>query len=374
MRQYALKPRAAPTVICKTFTGASSSVEVFCFLPCQTGSETKKSEPETMELAGIPLWIWAAFMAFVLGMLALDLGVFHRKVHVVSLKESLIWTGVWIALALVFNGVIFAAWDIIQPNSQYSPTEAGTAFLAGYLIEKALSVDNIFVFLMVFAYFQVPSQLQHRVLFYGIIGALVFRAIFIALGAAVLEKYHFMVIVFGIFLIFTGIKMVVAHGKQVDPDKNPVIKFIKKIWPVTPDFHGQKFFTVINGTRMMTPLFVTLVFIELTDIIFAVDSIPAIFAITRDPFIVFTSNVFAILGLRSLYFALSGLMDKFHYLAYGLSAILVFVGLKMTYSYWNWYGKFPVGLSLGIIATVLTMSVVASLIWPPKHKDIEKAA
>jgi len=322
------------------------------------------------ELAGIPIWIWGAFLAFVLGMLALDLGVFHKEAHEVKIKEALTWSAVWIALALVFNVGIFFLWDNIYPKSEYSSQEAGMAFLAGYLVEKALSVDNIFVFLMVFAYFKVPAQYQHRVLFYGIIGALVFRSLFIAAGAALLENFFWLMIVFGAFLIFTGVKMVIIKDKEVDPEKNPIIRGFRKMMPVTPNFVGQNFFTRIDGRLWATPLFITLLFIELTDIIFAVDSIPAIFAITKDPFIVFTSNVFAILGLRALFFALAGLMKLFHYLSYGLAAILVFVGGKMLYAYMekvvypDW-PKFNVGLSLGIIITILAVSIVLSIIRPP---------
>jgi len=322
------------------------------------------------ELAGIPIWIWGAFLAFVLGMLALDLGVFHKEAHEVKIKEALTWSAVWIALALVFNVGIFFLWDNIYPKSEYSSQEAGMAFLAGYLVEKALSVDNIFVFLMVFAYFKVPAQYQHRVLFYGIIGALVFRSLFIAAGAALLENFFWLMIVFGAFFIFTGVKMVIIKDKEVDPEKNPIIRGFRKMMPVTPNFVGQNFFTRIDGRLWATPLFITLLFIELTDIIFAVDSIPAIFAITKDPFIVFTSNVFAILGLRALFFALAGLMKLFHYLSYGLAAILVFVGGKMLYAYMekvvypDW-PKFNVGLSLGIIITILAVSIVLSIIRPP---------
>lgn len=325
-----------------------------------------------IELAGIPLWIWGSFLGFVFLMLALDLGVFHKEAHVVKIREALVWSGVWIALALIFNAGIFAFWGQIYPDSEYTPKEAGLAFLAGYLIEKALSVDNIFVFLMVFAYFKVPQKYQHRVLFYGIVGALVFRSIFIAVGATILERFMWTMILFGAFLIITGIKMVKMKDKQMNPDNNPVIRAFRKFMPVTPGYEGQSFFKRIDGKLWATPLFITLLFIELTDVIFAVDSIPAIFAITTDPFIVFTSNVFAILGLRALFFALAGLMNLFHYLSYGLAAILVFVGGKMIYAYLEKvvvpeWGKFPVALSLVIIATILAVSVFASLRWPPKN-------
>lgn len=322
------------------------------------------------ELANIPLWIWGAFMGFVLLMLALDLGVFHRHAHKIEMKEALTWSGVWIGLALLFNLGLFFFWDKIQPGSAYTNKEAGFAFLAGYLIEKALSVDNIFVFLLIFGYFAVPEKYQHRVLFWGIIGALIFRAMFIAAGAALLERFFWMMILFGLFLIATGIKMVLVKDKKMDPEKNPLVKLFRRFMPVTPEYHGQKFFTRIDGKLWATPLFLVLLMVEFTDVIFAVDSIPAIFAITSDPFLVFTSNVFAILGLRALFFALAGLMQMFHYLSYGLAAILVFVGGKMLYGYAekvivpDW-PKFPVALSLGIIVAILGAAIITSLRKPP---------
>ncbi|MBA4293013.1 hypothetical protein C0431_08580 [bacterium] len=331
-----------------------------------------------MELAGIPIWIWGCFLGFVFLLLALDLGVFHKEAHEVKMKEALTWSAIWIVIALIFNAGIFLLWDKIQPGSQYTPNQAGQAFLAGYLVEKALSVDNIFVFLMVFGYFQVPAKYQHRVLFWGIVGALIFRALFIAMGAAILEKWFWMMLVFGAFLIFTGLKMLLVADKKLDPEKNPAVKLVRKIFPVTNDYVGQKFFTRIDGKLWATPLFVVLMMIEFTDIIFAVDSIPAIFAITADPFIVFTSNVFAILGLRALFFAIAGLVKLFAYLKYGLSAILIFVGGKMIYNYAektydliDGVTKFPVGLSLGIIAGVLALSIFASMLFPPKNNPHE---
>ncbi|MBS1706955.1 MAG: TerC family protein [Armatimonadetes bacterium] len=317
-----------------------------------------------MVISGIGIGIWGAFLIFVLLMLALDLGVFHKESHEVKMKEALGWSAVWIALALAFNAGLFFFWNAIQPNSPYTPAEAGQAFLAGYLVEKALSVDNIFVFLVVFSYFQVPPKYQHRVLFFGIVGALLFRAAFIAAGSSLLTQFHWMLLVFGAILIATGIKMVAVKDKKIDPDKNPVIRGVKKLIPVTPDFVGQNFFTRINGKLWATPLLITLIFVEITDVIFAVDSIPAIFAITKDPFIVFTSNVFAILGLRALFFALSGLMGLFHYLSYGLATILVFVGGKMTLSYWEI--KIPIVISLLVIVGILALSILASKLWPPR--------
>ena len=300
-----------------------------------------------MQSVGSPA-LWAGFIAFVLAMLALDLGVFHRKSHAVSLKEAAVWSGVWISLAAVFNGLIY--W-------MFGPT-LGLEFTTGYLIEKALSVDNIFVILVLFTYFRVPSEYQHRVLFWGILGALVMRAIFVFAGAALLSKFHWMIYVFGALLVVTGFKMLRSGDEQVDPDKNPLIRLVRRVLPLTPEFHGEKFF-VRDGVKWVgTPLFLCLVAVEFTDLIFAVDSIPAIFAVTRDPFIVFTSNIFAILGLRSLFFLLAGVMDRFVYLKIGLAMVLLFVGTKMVIM--DWY-KIPVALSLGIVGLILTTSIVASL-------------
>ncbi|MDF2441009.1 MAG: tellurite resistance protein TerC [Abditibacteriota bacterium] len=295
--------------------------------------------------------LWIGFNLFVLAMLALDLGVFHRKAHEVTIKEALVWSAVWIALALGFNAIIW----------QWRGPEVAMQFLTGYLIEKALSVDNIFVFIMIFAYFKVPALLQHKVLFWGIIGALLMRAACIAAGITLLKQFHWLIYVFGVFLIITGIKMALSKGKEIDPGKNPVLNGIRRLMPVTEEYHGDKFFIRRDARLWATPLFVALVFIEVTDLIFAVDSIPAILSITQDPFIVYTSNVFAILGLRSLYFALSGIMGLFHYLHLGLSAVLVFVGAKMMLA--DIY-KVPIGVSLGVIAGILLLSVVASLVRP----------
>lgn len=330
-----------------------------------------------MMIYDIPIWIWGVFLLFVLGMLALDLGVFHKEAHEVSIKEALIWSVIWISIALVFCTFIFFGWNFIQPNSVYSNAQAGQAFLAGYLVEKALSVDNIFVFLLVFSYFQVPAKYQHRVLFWGILGALIFRTAFIAVGAAVLERFLWTMILFGLFLIYTGIKMVKNEDKKLEPDNNPVVKVFRKMMPVTPDFVGQSFFTRIDGRLWATPLFVCLLVVEFTDIIFAVDSIPAIFAITDNPFIVWTSNIFAILGLRALFFAVGGLMKLFHYLHYGLAGILVFIGGKMLYHFYEKEGheilnlpevpKFPTAISLIVIIAILTISIVWSIKRPPKE-------
>lgn len=310
------------------------------------------------------LFLWIGFNLFVVVMLALDLGVFHRRDHTVSVRESLTWTVAWIALAIGFNVALYY-WK----SGIYGPergTEIALQFLTGYLIEKSLSIDNIFVFLLLFAYFRVPSEYQHRVLFWGIIGALVFRGIFIALGAVLIAKFHWIIYLFGAFLIFTGIKMAWVKDKQIHPERNPVLKLFRKLMPVTDQYHGGKFFIRDAGRLVATPLFLVLLLIETSDIIFAVDSVPAIFAVSQDPFIVYTANVFAILGLRSLYFALAAVMRLFHHLHYGLSAILVFVGFKMALTD---IFKIPVVHSLAAIGIILGLSIAASLIWPKEEKD-----
>lgn len=295
-----------------------------------------------------PIIFWIVFNVFVLLMLALDLGVFHRKSHDVSVKEALTWTFVWIFLSLVFNVIIYF-WRGQQQALEY---------FTGYLVEKALSVDNIFVFIMIFTYFQIPAKYQHKVLFWGIIGALIMRVIFIFAGVALLEKFHFTIYLFGALLIFTGIKMFNHSNSKIDPDKNPVLRFFKKFMPVTQTLHEDKFFTRIDGRRFATPLFLVLILIETTDLIFAVDSIPAILAITQDQFIVYTSNVFAILGLRSLYFALAGVVHRFWLLSYGLAIVLIFVGIKMILI--DFY-KIPIEWSLLFIATIIAGSIFLSL-------------
>ena len=311
----------------------------------------------------VTLWWWVGFNVFVLAMLAVDLLIFHRKPHEVSLKEALVWSGVWIGLALVFNAGIYF-WQGKQPALE---------FLTGYLIEKSLSVDNIFVFLMIFACFKVPAKYQHEVLFWGILGALLMRAGFIAGGVTLIKNFHWIIYVFGAFLIFTGIKMVLDKDKEIHPEKSLVLRLFHKIMPVTKGYEGGKFFVKNDNRTFATPLFVVLLVVETTDVIFAVDSIPAILAITQNPFIVYTSNVFAILGLRALYFALAGVIQLFHYLHYGLSAILVFVGTKMLIT--DIY-KIPIGLSLSVVAALLLLSVGASILWPKKPEvckiDIEK--
>jgi tellurite resistance protein TerC len=304
------------------------------------------------------LWLWVGFNVFVLAMLALDLGVFHRQSHEVSIREALMWSAVWVALALAFNAGVY----------YFRGPEAGIEFLAGYLIEKALSVDNIFVFLLIFSYFRVPPQYQHKVLFWGIIGALVMRAVFIALGVALIRQFHWVIYVFGAFLVYTGIRIAREKEKEIHPEQNPVVRLFRRLMPVTGEYHGDSFFVREGARRAATPLFIALLVVETTDVIFAVDSIPAILAITDDAFIVYTSNVFAILGLRALYFALAGLMQMFHYLHYGLAAILVFVGAKMLLA--DVY-KLPVAVALGVVAGILLVSVIASLL--RRRAQVEEA-
>ena len=319
-------------------------------------------------------WFYLSFVFFVLLLLSLDLGVFHRKPHAISFRESAIWSAVWIALALLFNFALYhySLWKFPQyPRLMSLPGfdphaaawRVALEYLTGYVVEKSLSVDNIFVFVMVFSYFGVPAKYQHRVLFYGILGALGFRAIFVVLGAA-LMRYHWVVVIFGVFLVITGLKIFFAKEKEVEPEKNLLIRLLRRLMPVTHEREGGKFFVRRAGVLTATPLLVCLVFLEATDIVFAVDSVPAIFALTNEPLIVFTSNIFAILGLRSLYFMLAGAVDKFHMLKYGLGVVLVFVGLKMVWLDGLFNGKFPVTISLGIIAFVILASIVCSLIFP----------
>lgn len=295
------------------------------------------------------LILWIAFNVFVLGMLALDLGVFHRKAHAVSIKEASVWSLVWVTLALIFNVGIYFAWG----------QEKALEFLTGYVIEKSLSVDNLFVFLMIFQYFNTPTEYQHRVLFWGIIGALILRAIFIAAGSALLTNFHWMIYVFGGFLIVTGIKMLAQGDEKIEPDKNPVVRLFERCVPIIKQYHDQRFFIRQEGKTYATLLALVLIVVETTDVIFAVDSIPAIFAITQDPFIVYTSNVFAILGLRALYFMLAGVMGMFVYLKVALSLILCFVGGKMMLV--DFY-KIPIGTSLAVIGATLAVAIIASLL------------
>ena len=314
------------------------------------------------------IWLWVGFNLFVLALLALDLGVFHRKSHVVSIKEAIFWSVAWISLSLLFNLGLYFFWETISPASTYSNSEAALAFFAGYLIEKSLSVDNIFVFVLLFTFFAVPAAYQHRVLFWGIIGALIMRGSLIAIGAALLKEFHWIIYIFGAFLIFTGIRMALHRDEEMHPERNPLIKLVRRVIPVTENYDGDKFFIRRAGKLMATPLLLVLLIVESTDLVFAVDSIPAIFAVTEDPFIVYTSNVFAILGLRSLYFLLAGVMDKFHYLKLGLSVVLVFVGIKMVIV--EFY-KIPIGLSLGVIAAILLTSVIASMLRAKRMEELE---
>jgi tellurite resistance protein TerC len=298
--------------------------------------------------------MWAGFLGFVLAMLALDLGVFHKKAHVVGFKEALIWSVVWISMAGLFNVAIYV-W--------FGETKA-LEFTTGYVIEKALSVDNIFIFLIIFSYFAVPAAYQHRVLFWGIVGALIMRGIFIVLGAALLAKFHWIIYVFGGFLVLTGIKMLISDDSNRQPDQTPAYRFFKRFIPASSTYDGSKLFTRQNGALLATPLFIVLLLVEFTDLIFAVDSIPAVFAVTQDPFIVFTSNIFAILGLRSLFFLLSGVMNKFSRLKTGLALVLVFVGIKMAIM--DVY-KIQTLHSLLAVAMLIAGAILASLLWPKQE-------
>lgn len=304
------------------------------------------------------LW-WIFFGVFILAMLALDLGVFNRRTHVIKLKESLLWTGFWVTLALLFCvGIYF-----------FYGHQKAMEFFAGYLIEYSLSIDNLFVFLLLFRYFSVPHEYEHKALFWGIFLALITRGIFIFAGVALINTFHWIIYIFGVFLIFTGIKMAISKESEVHPDKNVAIRLLRFFIPITNKYAGAKFFIVEQGRRFATPMLAVLLALETTDILFAIDSIPAVLAITTDPFIVYTSNVFAILGLRSLFFAIAGLMKLFHHLHYGLAAILSFVGVKMLIAD---FFKIPTGISLGVIAVILALSVFFSLIWPSKDNPIIK--
>lgn len=305
----------------------------------------------------VTIWGWIGFNLFILLLLALDLGVFHRKSHAVSTKEAALWTTAWIGMALIFNAGVY----------YFAGTDAGLQFLTGYLLEKSLSVDNIFVFVLLFSLFAVPPVYQHRLLFWGVLGALIMRGALIGVGAYLVSQFHWVLYLFGIFLVFTGIKLLFQkEDETIEPEKNPLVRALRRLMPVTADYRGEKFFVREAGKLAATPLFVVLLIVETTDLLFAFDSIPAIFAVTQDPFIVYTSNVFAILGLRSLYFLLASVMDKFRFLKAGLSGILVFIGGKMLVM--DIY-HIPISLSLGVIAGVLTISVLASLLIPESEKD-----
>jgi tellurite resistance protein TerC len=301
--------------------------------------------------------LWIGFNVFILIMLILDLGVFHRKAHQVSIREALTWTGVWIGLAFAFN--VFVYYQLGEQQA--------FEFFTGYIIEKSLSVDNIFVFIMIFSYFQVPHEAQHKVLFWGIGGALVMRVIFILAGIELIHEFHWLIYIFGAFLIFTGFRFITQQEIRIEPDRNPVVKLIRKMFRVTPAFHDNRFFVTVDKKLWATPLFVVLIMIEVSDLIFAVDSIPAILAISDDSFIVYTSNVFAILGLRSLYFALAGIEKYFRYLKYGLAVVLIFVGVKMCIA--DWY-KIPIEISLSFIVLTLGVFLLASMVMREKNPDL----
>jgi tellurite resistance protein TerC len=329
------------------------------------------------------IWLWAGFGAFILFMLSLDLGIFSRKAHTPSYREAAIWSAVWVTLAGIFSAIVF--WHLGH--------QKGLEFVSGYLIELSLSVDNLFVFLLIFSYFKVPSKFQHRVLFWGVMGALVMRISMIFLGTALITRFHWLIYVFGAFLIYTGIKMFRQEETDIHPEDNPLVKLIRRFLPITNHYDGEKFFTVENGKRTGTLLLLVLVIVEVSDLIFAVDSIPAIFGVTTDTFIIYTSNVFAILGLRSLYFLLAGVVEKFHYLKMGLAVVLTFIGIKMLLPFivddlliplFNYAGApslaasashvshIPTGIALAVVAVVLASSVVASLIWPERaERDID---
>ncbi len=297
--------------------------------------------------------VWLGFLLFVISMLALDLGVFQRRSHIIKTKESLLLTAFWISLALFFNlGIYF-----------FKGHKPALEFMTGYLLEESLSVDNIFVFLIIFNYFRVPSHYQHKVLFWGILGAIIMRFLFIVLGITLIRQFHFIIYLFGALLVYTGIKMARQDEEEVHPEKNPVLKLVRRFLPVTEDYQDDKFLIRRDKKLFVTPLLIVLLMVETTDVIFAADSIPAIFGVTLDPFIVYTSNIFAILGLRSLYFVLSSIMNRFHYLSYGLSVILVFIGIKMLIS---GFFHIPITMALSFITIVLIVSVVTSLCFPPK--------
>lgn len=299
---------------------------------------------------GVSIYFWIGFHLFVFTMLALDLGIFHKKTHAVPVKEAILWSAIWIILALLFDLFVFF---------EFGKTKA-LEFITGYVIEYSLSVDNIFIFILIFSYFAVNTQYQHKILFWGILGALIMRGIFIFAGVALIHRFEWIVVIFGGFLLFTGIKMLFQKDTEVHPDKNPVIKVFRRFLPVTESLHGDKILIVENRKLYATPLFLVLVIIESSDLIFAVDSIPAILAISKSTFIVYTSNIFAILGLRSLYFAISGMMNYFRYLKVGLSFVLIFVGLKMLSSFVHF--EISIGLSLGVIISILLVSILASVI------------
>ena len=303
-------------------------------------------------ISGGSTWLWVGFSLFILTMLSLDLGLFNRKAHTIKYHEAWLWSGVWVTLASIFAVIVF-----------YNQGKTrGLEFVTGYLIELSLSVDNLFVFLLIFSYFKVPARFQHRVLFWGVMGALVMRLTMIFIGAALIQRFHWIIYIFGAFLVYTGIRMFKQEELEIHPDQNPIVRLVTRFLPISRQYDGEKFFTIVNGKRTGTLLLLVLIVVEITDLVFAVDSIPAIFVITRDTFIVYTSNVFAILGLRSMYFLLAGVVDKFRYLRIGLAIVLTFIGVKMLVTAIGWH--IPIWFSLAFVATVLVGSVVASLVFP----------
>jgi tellurite resistance protein TerC len=294
------------------------------------------------------IWFWVAFNLFVLSVLALDLGVFNRKPHAVTVREAALWTGAWVSLALAFNGVLLV----------WKGRQAALEFLAGYLIEESLSVDNVFVIALIFTHFAAPAEYQRRVLFWGILGALAMRLLLILAGAALLHRFHWVIYLFGAFLVYTGIKMLTSGSEAMEVESNPTVRFFRRLLPITESYEGERFFVRRAGRLFATPLALVLVLVETSDLIFAVDSIPAIFGVTQDPFIVYTSNVFAILGLRSLYFLIAGMIGTFRYLKVGLALVLQFVGAKMLVVPWV---KIPIGVALGVVVGILSISILASI-------------
>ncbi len=317
------------------------------------------------------IWLWVGFLAAVVALLTLDLGVFHRRAHAIGIREALAWTSVWIGLALTFNVVIYFLYEHeLVGGGGLTGRQAALQFLTGYVIEESLSMDNLFVMALIFAYFRVPGKYQHRVLFWGILGVLVMRGMMIAAGTALIRRFDWVIYGFGILLIVAAIKMLITPHDKVDPEKSIVVRLARRLLPITPTFHEQRFFVRVDGELAMTPLFLVLMVIENTDLFFAIDSIPAIFAVTQDPFIVFTSNVFAILGLRSLYFVLAGMMDKFRYLKLSLTIVLAFVGVKMLLSH---HYPIPTWISLLVICGVLAGGIGASLVVARRHGGVEPA-
>ena len=310
-----------------------------------------------MDSIGGANWLWLGFTLFILTMLSLDLGLFNRKAHTIKYKEAWIWSGVWVTLASIFAALVF----------YYQGRVRGFEFVTGYVVELSLSVDNLFVFLLIFSYFKVPAKFQHRVLFWGVMGALVMRLTMIFIGSTLIERFHWIIYIFGAFLVYTGIKMFKQDEIEIQPEQNPVVRLVTRVFPISRSYDGEKFFTTTNGKKTGTLLLLVLVVVEVTDLVFAVDSIPAIFVITRDTFIVYTSNVFAILGPRSMYFLLAGVVDKFRYLRYGLAIVLVFIGMKMLVTALGL--DIPIWASLAFVALVLIGSVLLSLKFPPKDTE-----